>query len=93
MGGVLVDDDDAVAGLGQDIGLVHLGPRRAQRVVDGIEHRGRRALLGDARLPVRLGAGGDLGKPRDRLDGGGERALGLGLPAALAPGGMAGGWA
>src|SRR5580704_19100572 len=32
--GVLVDDDQAVAGLRHDIGLVHLGARRAERPVD-----------------------------------------------------------
>ena len=31
MRGVLVDDDDAVAGLGDDIGFVHLRARRAER--------------------------------------------------------------
>ena len=31
MGGVLVDDHEAVPGLGQDIGLVDLRARRAER--------------------------------------------------------------
>ena len=33
MGGMLVDDDDAVARLGDDIGLVQLGARNAKRKV------------------------------------------------------------
>jgi hypothetical protein len=61
VGGVLVDDDHAVAGLGDDVGLVHLGPGRAQREVDGIEHRGGAfadaARIGDIRRGVVLAVG------------------------------------
>ena len=32
--GVLVDDDEAVAGLRHDIGLVHLRARRAERMIE-----------------------------------------------------------
>ncbi len=63
MGGVLVDDDHAIAGLGDDIGLVHLAAGRAERIVDGIEHRLRR--LGDAGRRggfTVVGAGRDLGQ-------------------------------
>ena len=57
VGGVLVDDDHAVAGLGDDVGLVHLGPRGAERIVDGIEHlparRVARDVVGRRDLPAR----------------------------------------
>ena len=39
VGGVLVDDDHAVAGLGDDVGLVHLGAGRAEREVDRVDRR------------------------------------------------------
>ena len=48
VGGVLIDDHDAVAGLGHDIGVVHLRPRRAQRMFGG----------GSIRLPASAGAAG-----------------------------------
>ena len=47
MGGVLVDDDHAVPGLGDDIGLMDLGASRTQGEVDGIEW-GRGAGFGKA---------------------------------------------
>ncbi len=47
MRGVLVDDDQAVAGLRHDIGLVHLRARRAERAVDQL---GRRLEALDARI-------------------------------------------
>ena len=95
MGGVLVDDDHAVPGLGDDIGLMHLGAGRAEWEIHRIEDRRRCGVFGDARGPVRLSAGGDFRKAGNRLDSGGECAAkplrGCGLPAALAPGGIAGG--
>ena len=39
MRGVLVDDDDAVARLRHDVGLVHLRARRAERPVEQIGAR------------------------------------------------------
>ncbi len=45
VGGVLVDDHHPVAGLGEDIGFVHLGARRPQGLVEGIGP----ALLGSLR--------------------------------------------
>ncbi|MNT91290.1 hypothetical protein D3C72_2323580 [compost metagenome] len=39
MGGVLIDDDQAVAGLGDDIGAVQLGAGGAERVVDQVGRR------------------------------------------------------
>ena len=62
---VLVDDDDAVRGLGDDVILVHLRPRRAERSreVALIRRRGRRRRgerdFGEARLRR-------LGEPRRR---------------------------
>ena len=47
MRGVLVDDDQAVAGLRHDIGLVHLRARGAERAVDQV---GRRLEALDARI-------------------------------------------
>ena len=55
MRGVLVDDDDAVAGLGDDVGLVHLRPRRAEGVVQGVDH-----ASGGLFDRLILNAGGDL---------------------------------
>ena len=39
MGGVLIDDDQAVTGLGDDVVGVKLAPRGAEGVVDGVEGR------------------------------------------------------
>ena len=39
VGGVLIDDDEAVAGLRDDVGLVHLGARRAERSVAQFRRR------------------------------------------------------
>ena len=50
MGGVLVDDDHAVVGLGDDIGGVELAARRAQGIARGL-------LVGGGRLGA--GRGGD----------------------------------
>jgi hypothetical protein len=36
MGRVLVDDDDTIAGLGDDIGAVNLGARGAERAIDQV---------------------------------------------------------
>ena len=73
VGGVLVDDDHAVAGLGDDVGLVHLGPRRAQRIVDAGRTTGAGVALGDGRTRRR---GSAVPKPAaaaarrgDRRDG------------------------
>ena len=59
MRGVLVDDDDAVAGLRDDIGAVELRARRAER-------RGERSVVGSAL------AGASIGRGRREL---GERRL------------------
>jgi hypothetical protein len=87
VGGVLVDDDHAVAGLGDDVGLVHLGPRRAERIVDRIERHGRRGL-GEPGLVGRLGSVGRTsarpGSPAAR-----RAPLAAGRPAALPPRGEA----
>ena len=40
MGRVLVDDDHAVGGLGDDIGLVKLGPGHAQGIRFGVLRQG-----------------------------------------------------
>jgi hypothetical protein len=45
--GMLIDDDDAIAGLGHDVGVVQLGPRRAER---GIEIRLRHGGFMRARV-------------------------------------------
>jgi hypothetical protein len=37
--GVLVDDDQAIAGFGDDIGLGHLPARHAERMLDRLGHR------------------------------------------------------
>ncbi len=52
MGGVLIDDDDALSRLRHDIGLVHLRARGAERPVEEIG-------LGriDARVDARIGGG------------------------------------
>ncbi len=59
MRGVLVDDDEAVAGLGDDVVLVQLRPRRPQRAVEQvIDDRGLMgARIGRRRLEA--GKGGD----------------------------------
>ena len=49
VGGVLVDDDDAVPGLGDDVGLVELRAGRAERMVD------RLGRVGDRRHPPAAG--------------------------------------
>src|SRR5437899_1172002 len=41
MGGVLIDDDEAVAGLRHDVGLVYLGASGAERLIETIGY-GRR---------------------------------------------------
>ena len=84
MGGVLVDDDDAVLGLGDDVGRVELGPGGAQGIVGlRLGGRVRRGLgaagagrLGEVR-EGRMVAGAGLGQtPRqDRA----RRAIGVGL--------------
>jgi hypothetical protein len=57
VGGVLVDDDDAVAGLGDDVGAVHLGPGGAEGKSMGsgdpaVDHRGGDCSVeGPARQP------------------------------------------
>ena len=61
---VLIDDDDAVAGLGDDVGLVHLGARGTERAVD----LAGRDLFGTAR--ARLSAeGAPTSKARCAGDG------------------------
>ena len=50
MGGMLIDDDDAVARLGDDIGVVHLRPRRAER-------GGEVGLAGAIAMGARIGGG------------------------------------
>ena len=72
MGGMLVDDDDAVGGLRHDVGLVQLGARRAERIVarraiGGLWHRRARrrrqhALQLRRAVERRIGRGGRLGE-------------------------------
>src|SRR5579863_8959780 len=79
---MLVDDDDAVAGLGDDVGLVQLGAGGAEREVDRIEHGGGAGLCDSGWW---LEAGRDLG------DAGQDRLQRARPPAACAPRGEAGG--
>ena len=93
VGRVLIDDHDAVPGLGHDVGLVHLGAGGPQREVDRVEgHRRRRSFVKPWLLAVRHGAGPilsrlragrDLGQAGDGLGG----RLGVLRPAAHLPGG------
>jgi hypothetical protein len=103
VGGVLVDDDDAVAGLGHDVGFVHLGPGGAQREVEGVDDLGRGASgfrQGRAGVVVAFVAGGGLGQTRQRVGQGrgpglgpvlgpvmGGRRVGLGSARKLPEGG------
>ena len=78
MGGVLVDDDQAVAGLGDDIGAVQLGPGGAERIVERVDPAARfimnQRLIGEARMALdprralvqarnNLGVGAGRGSP------------------------------
>ena len=81
MRGVLVDDDQAVAGLRHDIGLVDLRARRAERPIDQVgrrlrleAHVGRRRADIEGRL-VLFGKRGGAGKGRHPADGIRRRAL------------------
>ena len=59
MSGVLIHDDDAVAGLRHDIGLVKLGAGRAKRAVDkvgiGLVHAGADVRRGSTDVETCLG--------------------------------------
>src|ERR1700743_3586495 len=69
MGGMLVDDNEPVAGLGNDIGLVNLGARRAERAVHEIAGRLRlEPYVGGGRAHVE----GALVLLRECCRGGGE---------------------
>ncbi len=91
MGGVLVDDDDAVAGLGDDVGLVHLGPRGAEGEGGGVlldmdvgQRQGRlEGVVGETGGEVGLGPG------RDAAEAGQVRGRRRRGPAARAPGRIA----
>ena len=73
MGRVLIDEDEAVRGLGHDVGCVQLGPRRAERMLflrlavgDRAQiRRGRRELV----IEVSLGCLGQPGIGRSALGG------------------------
>ena len=72
MRGVLVDEDQTVAGLGDDIGAVQLSPGDAEREVDGVGGLGCR-VWGVGCGEVRLDAGGTVVEAGDGLGGGSRR--------------------
>ena len=80
MRGVLVDDNEAVAGLRDDIGLVDLRPCRAERAVEQV----------GGRLFLKPNIGGRRADIEGRLAGLGERGRGGALKAGCDPTGKAG---
>ena len=82
MGGVLVDDDDAVSGLGDDVGCVQLRPRGTKWVGTAVDGRGH-VWTARRRVVPRLRPGCHAGR---RLEAHGVGKAGLG-PAAI-PAGM-----
>ncbi len=81
VGGVLVDDDEAVAGLRHDVGVVHLGARGAERAVEQVG-RG----LGD----LDAGGGGRGADVEHGLRGFGKARIGRSSRRATAPRGGSG---
>jgi len=77
MRGVLVNDDERVLALGDDVGRMHLRPRRAERMSGRMARRltglgAGVAEIGHGRLPLRgvghLARGGKAASPAIRLE-------------------------